>query len=222
MIILIITILTILQYLYVYLFKPKFNTLNCGIFGQFTKNINAISVPEFNILGIYNIVRGKNSCGVTFDGDIHHGINSDKLYIDFIKNRNLKPKLFPSIIGHTRQASPGNVISLDNSHPFGFGQLPNNGGYAFVGVHNGTLKNHEDLAANYNIEVKVPGAFTTPYNTRTKIDSEILLEIIYQEQNFKVLSEYVGAAALVWQWTEQPNKVYLFSGASRDWDYTHS
>lgn len=216
MIILIIGILAILQYLNHIIFKPKYNTLNCGIFGNFTKRPENINVSDFNILGIYNIERGKNSCGITYDGETHHGINADKLYIDFIKGRSIKPKLYPSIIGHTRQASPGNVISLDNSHPFGFGDL--NDGYAFVGVHNGTLKNHEDLAKKYDIELKVASGDTL----RTKIDSEILLEILYKEKNFKVLSEYIGAAALVWQWLAEPNKVYLWSGASREYDYSYS
>lgn len=216
MIILIIGILAILQCLNYIIFKPKYNTLNCGIFGQLTKRPENLSISDFNLLGIYNIERGKNSCGITYDGETHHGINEDKLYIDFIKNRPIKPKLYPSIIGHTRQASPGNIISLNNSHPFGFGDL--NDGYAFVGVHNGTLKNHEELATKYGIELQVPSGNLL----RTKIDSEILLEILYKEQNFKVLSEYIGAAALVWSWLAEPNKVYLWSGASKEYDYTTS
>jgi predicted glutamine amidotransferase len=222
MIILGIIIFAFLQILINLFSKTRHLTLNCGIFAQATKLPSSISTSEFNILGIYNVERGKNSCGVTFDGEIHHGVNQDKLYTDFIKNRNLKPKHFPTIIGHTRQASAGHAISLSNAHPFGFGELEHNRGYAFVGVHNGTLKNHKELAEKYNIELKEIDNYSTPVSTRDKIDSEVLLEILYKEQNFRVLSDYVGTAALVWSYTAAPNKIYLFSGASKEYDYMHS
>jgi hypothetical protein len=52
-------------------------------------------------------------------------------------------------------------------------------------------------------------------STRDKIDSEILGEILYRTKKFHVLSEYIGAAALAWTWIDEPNKLYLWSGASK-------
>lgn len=215
----IILILALLQYIYNFIFGYKSNILSCGIFGNAVKNASNLDVNATNILGIYNIERGKNSCGITFDGEIFHGVDSEKLYSDFIKKREIKPKQFPILFGHTRQASFGNVINKENAHPFGFGTNNINGGFEFIGCHNGTLKNHKELAKKYNIDLSISESKTSGQHTyttvRQKIDSEILLEILYKEKDYKVLSEYIGAAALVWTWCNEPNKIYLWSGASK-------
>ncbi|HEX8586129.1 MAG TPA: hypothetical protein VF680_17185 [Allosphingosinicella sp.] len=188
----------------------------CGIFGHVTKNVNSLSVGEMNILGLFNIERGKSSCGLTYDGEIYLGLDKDKLYSDFIKKRHIKPKSVPTIFGHTRQSSVG-AINAFNAHPFGFGAL-DNGNYEFIGCHNGTLKNYEELAKMYNIDIEEEYFSNNIKYVRKKIDSEILLEIMYKEKNYTVLSKYIGGAALAWTWLEEPNKIYLFSGASKDWD----
>jgi len=217
----IILILALLQYIYYFIFKPKLNILSCGIFGQATNTPVKLDVSSVNILGIYNIERGKQSCGLTWDGDIQHGIDKDKLYSDFIKNRNIKPKYFPTMFGHTRQSSYGNIVNLDNAHPFGYGISADKNSYEFIFVHNGTLKNSKELAAKYNIDTivkyqkKMHNSENTYETTRTKIDSEILGEILWQEKSYHVLSEYVGTAACAWMWCNEPNKLYLWSGASK-------
>lgn len=193
----------------------------CGIFGQSTNTPIKLDVPSVNILGIYNIERGKQSCGLTWDGDIHHGIDKDKLYIDFIKNRQIKPKYFPTMFGHTRQSSFGNGISLENAHPFGYGISADGNSFEFIFVHNGTLKNAKELAKKYNIDItvkyqkKYANTEGTYEVSRNKIDSEILGEILWKEKSYHVLSEYVGTAACAWMWCDQPNKLYLWSGASK-------
>lgn len=190
----------------------------CGIFGHITKNVNSLSIPEVNMLGIINVERGRNSCGLTYDGEIFLGLDKDKIYTDFIKKRVIKPKSFPTIFGHTRNSSVG-TVNIYNTHPFGFGELEN-GSFEFIGCHNGTLKNYEELAEKYGVNIneayKPNGEnYTT---TRKKIDSEILLEILYKTKSYKVLSDYIGGAALAWTWCAQPNKMYLWSGASKQWD----
>jgi len=193
----------------------------CGIFGQSTNNPIKLDVSSVNILGIHNIERGKQSCGLTWDGDIHHGVDKDKLYIDFIKNRQIKPKYFPTMFGHTRQSSFGNGITLENAHPFGYGVSADGNSFEFIFVHNGTLKNAKELANKYNIDISVK--YQKKYSnsegtyevTRDKIDSEILGEILWKEKSYHVLSEYIGTAACAWIWCDQPNKLYLWSGASK-------
>lgn len=217
----IILILALLQYIYYFIFKPKLNILSCGIFGQATNTPAKLEIASVNLLGIYNIERGKQSCGLTWDGDIYHGVDKDKLYIDFIKNRQIKPKYFPTMFGHTRQSSFGNGITLENAHPFGYGVNANNTGFEFIFVHNGTLKNAKELAKKYDIELtvkyqkKLHNSDHTYEASRDKIDSEILGEILWKEKSYHVLSEYVGTAACVWMWCDQPNKLYLWSGASK-------
>jgi hypothetical protein len=199
----------------------------CGIFGYAGKDPKKFNKDKFDKLGFYNISRGRDSCGVSFDGDIIAGAShNDKLYSDFIiKNNDIKVTKYPIVIGHTRSASIGNLVNIDNAHPFGFGTNKKDDGYEFIGCHNGTLYNSKELADEYEIEkterrTEINNFGTKTVSTRTKIDSEILLEIIYTQKNFKVLSKYVGAAAIVFTNTNEPNKLYVFKGASKNWGYS--
>lgn len=215
----IILILLLIHYIGLYLFKIKFTTLNCGLFGYAGNSPKKFNKDKFDKLGILNVERGKSSCGIAIDGDIQIGIDGSKLYYDFIMDREIKPKKFPIVIGHTRQSSVG-AVNMYNAHPFGFGD--NNNDFIFIGAHNGTLKNHSELAKKYEIEECVENSTFDKFDKeivtfRNKIDSEILLEIIYKHKNFKVLSEYVGGAALVFTDTTTPNVLYLFKGKSKDW-----
>jgi len=216
----IILILVSLHYTYWIIFKPKNNTLNCGIFGQSTNKAENLDVNGVHILGIYNIERGKMSCGLSWDGDVQYGLGFDKLYTDFIIDREIKPTKIPIMIGHTRQPSFGMAITEDNAHPFGFGTSKDGKSYEMIFCHNGTLKNHKELAKKYNIDLsekiqKLTHGGHQYETTRDKIDSEILGEILYKTKKFHVLSEYIGAAALAWTWIDEPNKLYLWSGASK-------
>ena len=199
----------------------------CGIFAWSGKDPKKFNKDKFDKLGIFNIDRGKDSCGVSFDGEVYYGLNTEKLYSKFIVNREIKPLKYPVVIGHTRQASIGNIVNETNAHPFGFGNN-SEGNYEFIGCHNGTLYNHKDLASTFKIDtaetIKVqsdhnPNGFYESF--RQKIDSEILLEIIYKTKNFKVLSQYNGAAALVFTNTNEPNVIYVWKGASKWYDYTN-
>lgn len=214
-----ILILLLIHYIGLYTLKPKNNTLNCGIFGWAGKDPKKFNKDKFDKLGILNVERGKSSCGVSFDGDIQIGVDSNKFYYDFIVDRKIKPERFPIVIGHTRQSSVG-AVNVYNAHPFGFGD--NGGDFIFIGAHNGTLKNHKELAKKYEIEESVENSYYDKFDkeiiiNRDKIDSELLLEIIYRHKNFKVLSEYIGGAALVFTDTTNPNVLYLFKGKSKDW-----
>ena len=216
----IILILALLQYIYNFIFGYKSNILGCGIFGMSTNKAENLDVNAVHILGIYNIERGKMSCGLSWDGDVQYGLGFDKLYTDFIVDREIKPTKIPIMIGHTRQPSYGMAITEDNAHPFGFGTSKDGKSYEMIFCHNGTLKNHKELAKKYNIDlsekVKKMSHGGHSYETiRDKIDSEILGEILYKTKKFHVLSEYIGAAALAWTWIDEPNKLYLWSGASK-------
>lgn len=196
----------------------------CGIFAWAGKNIKSFDKSKYDILGIYNIERGKDSCGVSYDGEIYPGVDKLKLYSDFMINNKIKPKRFPVVIGHTRQASVGNIVNEENAHPFGFGTTEQ-GDFEFIGCHNGTLYNKTELAKMFELNVSVTtetetSTGVTTYKTRQKIDSEILLESIYISGNYKVLSKYNGAAALVFTNTNEPNIIYVWKGASRNYDYS--
>lgn len=211
----IILILLIIHLLGIIIIKPKVNTLSCGIFAWAGKSVKTFNKAKFDIQGLYNDSRGGDSCGVTTDGEIYYGIGISKHYSAFLHKQGYEaPLLIPTVIGHTRKSSSGTVNS-NNAHPFGFGDYEKT--FEFVGVHNGTLQNEDELAKNYNIETSVKSLNNFNINVweRNKIDSEILLEIIYKNKNFKVLSDYIGGAALLFTNTLEPNVLYAFKGASR-------
>lgn len=209
-------ILLLIHYIGLFIFKSNPQVLACGIFGQCTNTPRKINQSNIKILGMFNESRGKHSCGLTMDSKILHGLEKNKLFTDFIKGKTFKPVENPSIIGHTRSASVGAAINEYNVHPFGFGKNKK-GDYKFIGVHNGTLYNHLELAEKYGISTKAKylSTISGAELERTKIDSEIILEIIHKTRNFKVLSEYIGKAALVWTDTDAPNVMYFWSGKSR-------
>ena len=193
------------------LFKPKYNQMSCGLFGAAADDVSKININKLKILGIYNDVRGGHSCGMSIDGDIIIGVDKHKIFKDFIAEYDIAgPDTLPVVLGHTRMAT-GGQHNMDNAHPFGFGS--NGDFYDFIGTHNGTLHNEDDLAEEYKIATKVTKTKNGVSITRHKIDSEILLEIIYNN-GFKVLEKYQGAAALAMYNTKKPNTIYLYHGAS--------
>ena len=204
-----IIILALLQIGFNLLFKPKYNQLNCGLFGAAADDVSKININKLKILGIFNDSRGGHSCGMTIDGDIIYGTNKSKLFKDFISNNNIvEPDTLPVVLGHTRFATGGAHIE-ENAHPFGYGS--NGDFYNFIGTHNGSLHNEGELAEIHGISTK---ATTLNNITRNKIDSEILLEIVYKK-GFKVLEEYEGGAALAMYNTKKPKTIYLYHGASK-------
>lgn len=183
----------------------------CGIFGGASNSPNNINGDKIKILGLFNESRGKQSCGILVDNIVSHGLTTEKLFTDFSKNKSFTPKERPIVIGHTRQSSSG-AINHFNCHPFTFDSKDDS---KMIAVHNGTLYNHKELAQKY--EIDMTQEYINEYNfktSRTKIDSEILLEILYKTRNFKVLSDYIGRAALVWTDLYDPNTLYMWSGAS--------
>lgn len=211
----IITIFAAIHYLSIMIFKPKSKVLGCGIFAWAGSNIKQFDKAKFDILGLYNNSRGGDSCGVTSDGEIYHGSGVNKHYGEFIVTTGYeKPTKFPVVFGHTRKSSSGG-INANNIHPFGFDGDEN--AYEFIGVHNGTLHNATEIALTYDVEETLyeKNTFGIKSVKRHKIDSEVLLECIHRSKNFKVLSDYIGGAALVFTNTNEPNVIYAFRGASR-------
>jgi predicted glutamine amidotransferase len=178
-------------------------TLNCGIWAWCGKDSKKFNKSKFDMLGLYNDSRGGQGSGIYKNGEIIKS-SKEKEYKDFLVNINYNNDLEnPVIFGHARKSSSGHVNDI-NTHPFGFGEKKD-GEYEFAGVHNGTLYNERELSKMFDSDY-------------SKIDSHILLESIYKNENFKVLNHYIGAAALLFIDNNESNTLYAFRGESKKFE----
>lgn len=194
----------LLHYIGLYIFKPKIDSLYCGIGGYIGNNFNKY---KFNILGLYNDSRGGDSCGVIANNngniELNYGHDKTKLYKDFVefgglKDVNLEAPNFALL--HCRKASVGG-ISLSTAQPVVLTDENNN--IVFSMIHNGTLINYKELADKYDVNYAL-----------NESDSQIFCKIIYKV-GYKVLSEYDGAGAFVfWDKRDGSDTVKIFKGAS--------
>ena len=197
-------ILLLLHYIGLYIFKPKLDTLNCGIGGYIGNNFNKY---KFNILGIYNDLRGGDSCGIFINNNgvnsVHYGHDKTKLYKNFVecgelKDVNLETPNFALL--HCRKASVGG-ISLATAQPVVIRDEHNE--IVFSMIHNGTLVNYKELANKYDVDF-----------TFAETDSQIFCKIVYKA-GYKVLAEYDGAGAFVfWDKRDGSDTIKIFKGAS--------
>lgn len=162
--------------------NKKNNLLYCGLVGF--SGQKGYNVLKLKFLLYWNSVeRGLDATGIftPLTGIIKDNIKAE-LYINN-PNKLGKVKLDNTLIGHVRAKTVG-TNTVDNAHPFEYGRI--------VGAHNGTLKNHLEVAFNYGLDV-----------TKFNVDSQVLFASLNRdfeapiENKFAVLSKYEGAAALL-------------------------
>lgn len=158
----------------------------CGIVGILGfENIQKEESRRCSMLSIFTEilqltqVRGQDATGVTalFDnGDFmiqKHGIPSSEFiskfggttkdYEGFIKLCKKNKAVLNVLLGHCRKTSIGDTTNNKNNHPIKAGEI--------VGIHNGTLSNHEEIFKNGN------------FKKDGKVDSEAIFRLIQKYTN---------------------------------------
>ena len=200
----------------------------CGIAAFFGKDGRDFEKTVFNYLLLSQDSRGRDNFGIAYtrvglkEGetpraiDIHRGWNGKyaggkdtSTFGKIIEERGrvwIQKEFewsYPIIsIGHSRTASKGGT-GIDNAHPFvckgGDAENPR----TLIGVHNGTIYNHEAVARSVGVNIG-----------DTLNDSKAMLMCMAQshDKTIETLSKYRGAAAFVWHIKEEPNRVYVWVG----------
>lgn len=207
-ILIIVTLIYLYNFLMRYVFKFNVNKsiLCCGIGAYVGKDpANASSVK---ILGIYNVLRGSDACGIVVDNRISRGVKDLANFTNFIESKNIHCRDTDNnkvVLLHTRNASNKTTKNeMDCTHPFVISDKK--GKPVLVGVHNGFISNADDLAKDYKVKEE-------------KVDSKTLLTILAKQRKdtnpYKVLEEYEGAAVLLWYFVDEPNCLYIWKGGSK-------
>lgn len=179
------------------LFGASPTVLSCGLFGAAPKEGQKADLHKLQILGLWNERRGPDSCGYYYAGNIQKGIDGFKLIGDlFMTKPFVKGELDTEIfMGHTRKSTSG-VHNAENAHPHRIEE--------YVQTHNGIIRNPTSLLNKYDIKDKI-----------FPVDSIALARII-QQRGYDVLHDYEGFAALAMTYTNNPEVLYLYHGASKD------
>lgn len=184
----------------------------CGIFGTInSKKPKKFRYTAFASLGIINDSRGGDSCGIFIDKKYEYGVYTKKLFKDFMTESKIleefRGKDVNIAIGHCRKASVG-AVNEANAQPVII--KDKNGDPEFVLIHNGTIRNHDDLAKKYIPEVDV----------KDMTDSQIMARI-FHKAGYSVLSEYYGGGVFfVVDYRSGKPICKFFQGYSRQTEYT--
>lgn len=165
----------------------------CGIQAFVGKKNKKVDLNKFKKLMLWNALgRGQEATGV-FSKE--NGIIKDNDRCDlFLSKNEIKPDSL--IVGHVRASTFGGNTK-ENAHPFTCGNI--------TLVHNGTLTNPWAWARHHKIET-----------TKINVDSDVICHILNKEQNFDVLGEINGAAALVIHDSNTPSKLYVYRNKERE------
>lgn len=188
----------------------------CGIVAYVgAKTPNELALK---ILGNENTTRGKNAFGICVNDVIekkvckviHPSVNSENTFKSYFENKllfrrtnknNIIKMKNRTVLIHTRSKSSG-INTEENAHPFKLETEKE--GVFLIGVHNGTITNCDELAAEYGIE---------DWEKTYRVDSNFMLSFL-AKGDFSILEKYKGNANFVWFTTDKPNTLNIWKGGT--------
>ena len=164
----------------------------CGLFGFSGKTPCNKKYMQLGI--IWNsLERGEDSTGIYSPiNGLKKSLTKGSHYVLHDENDFKVDKI---MIAHVRAKTVGSA-TVENAHPFERGN--------YILAHNGTLTNHRDLIHKYELDSSL-------YN----VDSDVICGCIAKNNNFDVLKEIAGAAALLIHDKTNPELLYVFKNDQR-------
>jgi len=144
--------------------------------------------------------RGSDAAGYCYRGpdvvlEIHKQRSGASRLLDSIR----VPSQARQALVHVRDYTKGHPSLEANNHPIRHGSV--------VGIHNGIIKNDEEIFAEYGFERAAP---------RMTVDSEAIFALMELERSSATaLDQLYGSMATAWMDEREPEVVYLARGMGR-------
>ncbi len=171
--------------------KQKTNYLHCGIIGFSGKtNFDKNKITQLMMWNAFS--RGTDATGIfSPKNGLVKTVDAAPHFL--IKN---PLKLDKILMAHVRAATVGNKDDPKNAHPFQSGNI--------TLLHNGTLKNHWPIMRKNDLKW-----------ADHDVDSQVVCSVINKNQNFDVLKEIDGAAAMLINNKDTPEILYVYRNKER-------
>jgi glucosamine 6-phosphate synthetase-like amidotransferase/phosphosugar isomerase protein len=144
--------------------------------------------------------RGSDAAGYCYRGpDIALAIHKQRSGASRLLDSIHVPAKATQALVHVRDYTKGHPSLAANNHPIRHG--------AVVGIHNGIIRNDEEIFARHGFERAAP---------RMTVDSEAIFALMEQERSSaRALGELYGSMASAWMDEREPDVVYLARGMGR-------
>jgi glucosamine 6-phosphate synthetase-like amidotransferase/phosphosugar isomerase protein len=144
--------------------------------------------------------RGSDAAGYCYRGPGHElKVHKRRAGASQLLDAIAVPDGAAQVLVHVRDYTKGHPSLTANNHPVRHGKV--------VGVHNGIIRNDEEIFARHGFQRSAPGM---------TVDSEAIFALAEQEQSSaKALEELYGSMATAWVDERDPEVLYLARGIGR-------
>lgn len=172
----------------------------CGLVGFSAFENKSVDPLKLKFLLQYlSESRGKDATGIYCNKKVIKLAKPASVFLESLaKQKELKFEedvtKYGIFIGHVRAKTHGENKD-EHAHPFRYTTL--------VGAHNGVISNYKALIPEGELLVDYP------------VDSMVIFSRLRKDNNFKVLSEIIGAASIIFHNENEPNVIYTYRNSDR-------